>query len=100
MTKCNPVKVVANVKPYVAIKALFTMMMPTEVTMLNVHAAISTAAFLSALLDGVIFLSRGRYFSTEEVLFLRFYPLYAKSRFLQFHITQGRSSVLSLEKSK
>ncbi|KAF5779951.1 hypothetical protein HanXRQr2_Chr11g0466581 [Helianthus annuus] len=31
------------------------MMIPTEVTMLNIHAAASTAAFLSALLDGGIF---------------------------------------------
>ncbi|MFS7982874.1 hypothetical protein Hanom_Chr11g00967901 [Helianthus anomalus] len=44
-----------KVKPCVAINALLTMMIPTEVTMLNIHAAASTAAFLSALLDGGIF---------------------------------------------
>lgn len=35
-------------------RALFTIIIPTEVTTLNIHAAASTAAFLSALLDGAI----------------------------------------------
>lgn len=43
-----------KLNPYVAIKALLTMIIPTEVTTLNIHAAASTAAFLSALLDGAI----------------------------------------------
>lgn len=53
--KRNSQEKVPNVKPYVAIKALLTIIIPTEVTTLNIHAAASTAAFLSALLDGAIF---------------------------------------------
>ncbi|MFS7941156.1 hypothetical protein Hanom_Chr05g00472891 [Helianthus anomalus] len=43
------------------------MIIPTEVTMLNVHAAMSITAFLSALLDGVIFTILS-YSRTEECL--------------------------------
>ena len=43
-----------KLKPYVAIKALLTMIIPTEVTTLNIHAAASTAALSAALLEGAI----------------------------------------------
>lgn len=45
-----------KLKPYVPIKALLTMMIPTEVTTLNIHEATSIAAFLSALLAAAIVL--------------------------------------------
>lgn len=45
-----------KLKPYVAISALLAMMIATEVTTLNIHEAISSAAFLSALPTGAIFL--------------------------------------------
>lgn len=44
-----------KLKPYVAIRALLTIIIPTDVTTLNIHAAASTAAFFSALLAGAIF---------------------------------------------
>lgn len=48
--------IIPKLKPYVAINALLTIMIPTEVTTLNIHAAASTAAFLSALLvDGILY---------------------------------------------
>lgn len=43
-----------KLKPYLAIKALLTMMIPTEVTTLNNHAPASDAAFLSSLSAGAI----------------------------------------------
>lgn len=43
-----------KLKPYVPIKALLTIITLTEVTILNSHAAASTAAFFSALLAGAI----------------------------------------------
>lgn len=48
---------IPKVNPYVAIKALLTIMIPTEVTMLNIHADASTAAFLLDLFAGGIFMS-------------------------------------------
>ena len=47
---------IPKLNPYVAIKALLTIMIPTEVTTLNIHAAASTVAFLSALFAGDIFI--------------------------------------------
>ena len=41
-----------KLKPCVAIRALLTMIIPTDVTTLNIHAPASNAAFLSALLPG------------------------------------------------
>lgn len=43
-----------KLNPCMAIKALLTIISPTEVTTLNIHAATSNAAFLSALLKGAI----------------------------------------------
>ena len=47
-------KELPKLNPYVAINALLTRIIPTEVTTLNIHAAASSAAFLSALLAGAI----------------------------------------------
>lgn len=49
-----------KVKPYLAIKALLTMMIPTEVTILNNHAPASRVAFLSPLLEEVIVRNRNQ----------------------------------------
>jgi len=46
-SKC---KVIPKLKPYVAIRALFTRIIPTDVTTLNNHDAASREAFLSPLL--------------------------------------------------
>jgi len=40
---------IPKVKPYVAIRALFTRIIPTDVTTLNIHDARSSAIFLSPL---------------------------------------------------
>lgn len=40
---------IPKLKPYVAIRALLTMIIPTDVTTLNIHDAASRVAFLSAL---------------------------------------------------
>lgn len=49
---------VPKLKPYVAIKALLTIIIPTEVTMLNAHAATSTAISFSSLTAMDIFFGR------------------------------------------
>lgn len=46
---------VPKLKPYVAIKALLTMIIPTDVTILKDHEATSRAVFRSALLTDDIF---------------------------------------------
>ena len=46
---------IPKLKPYVAIKALLTMIIPTDVTTLKNHEPTSRVAFLSALLTGDIF---------------------------------------------
>jgi hypothetical protein len=43
-----------KLKPCLAIKALLTMMIPTDVTTLNIHAPASSADFLSTLLPDAI----------------------------------------------
>ena len=40
---------IPKLKPYVAIRALFTRIIPTDVTTLNIQDAASRAAFLSPL---------------------------------------------------
>jgi hypothetical protein len=55
VAKCRPVNVVAKLKPYRTIRALLTMIIPTDVTTLNNHEAVSSVAFLSALLAEDIF---------------------------------------------
>lgn len=52
---------IPKVKPYVAIRALFTMIIPTDVTTLKNHDAASMAAFLSPLLSEDIMNSRFQY---------------------------------------
>lgn len=47
---------IPKVKPYVAIKALLTIIIPTDVTILNVHAARSRANLCSSLLVIDIFI--------------------------------------------
>lgn len=44
----NSIRNIPKLKPYVAIRALLTMIIPTEVTTLNIHDAASIDAFLSA----------------------------------------------------
>lgn len=46
----NHTRNLPKVKPYLAIRALFTMIIPTDVTTLNNHDAASRAAFFSPLL--------------------------------------------------
>lgn len=41
--------VIPKLKPYVAMRALFTRIIPTDVTILNIHDATSIAVFLSPL---------------------------------------------------
>jgi hypothetical protein len=41
---------IPKVKPWVAMRALLTIIIPTDVTMLNSHAPISSSAFLSDFL--------------------------------------------------
>ena len=48
--KKNRDEEIPKLKPYVAIRALFTRIIPTDVTTLNIHEAASREAFLSALL--------------------------------------------------
>lgn len=58
---CKPSTQVYNVpklKPYVAIKALLTIIIPTEVTILNAHAATSRDIFFSSLTVVDIFFDR------------------------------------------
>jgi len=40
---------IPKLKPYVAMRALFTRIIPTDVTILNIHDATSIAVFLSPL---------------------------------------------------
>ena len=53
---------IPKLKPYVAIRALLTMIIPTDVTTLNIHEAASMAAFFSA-------------FPAEDILFYGFQRL-------------------------